>query len=163
MQKKMDEAPRMRLGARIILEPLFHARNEQQTCDWPARCHAASQLCAAEKAPGGTERLLPAVASSSAVFVTGEGNSGVQSRPFTSLKSGPTPVNTGQNPHANDESAKRPRPEAVQALWPTFGSQQPLKHCLILIAVRMSEPEPTGVFSASIPRFVELNLRNEPF
>lgn len=92
----------------LITELLLHARNEQKARDWSTRCHAASQLCAAEKAPGGTERLLPAVASSSAVFVTGEGNSGVRTRRFTPLKSGPTPVNTGQNPHANNESAGLP-------------------------------------------------------
>lgn len=142
----MDGGARMRLGVCIILELLFHARKEQRACDWSARCHAASQLCAAEKAPGGTERLLPAVASSSAVFVTGEGNSGVQTRPFTPLKSAPTPVNTGQNPQANDGSAKQPRPEHVEALWPTFGSQQQLKRRWFMIAVRMSEPDPAGVF-----------------
>lgn len=89
---------------------LFHALDQQKPRDWSLRCYAASQLCAAENAPGGTERLLPAVASSSLVFVTGEGNSGVQTRQFTHLKSCPTLVNTGQNPHANAASTNQPDP-----------------------------------------------------
>lgn len=94
----------------ISLEMLFHALDEKEPRDWSLRCYAASQLCAAENAPGGTERLLPAVASSSLVFVTGEGNSGVQTRQSTHLKSCPTLVNTGQNPHANDVSTNQPDP-----------------------------------------------------
>lgn len=87
---------------------LFHALDEEEPCDWSMRCYAASQLCAAENAPGGTERLLPAVASSSLVFVTGEGNSGVQTRQFARPKFCPTLVNAGQNPHTNDVSTNQP-------------------------------------------------------
>lgn len=61
-------------------------RGKQQRCDWSARCHVATQLCAAKNAPGETERLLPAVASSSALFVPGEGNSGVQPESLLGFK-----------------------------------------------------------------------------
>lgn len=147
----------------IILEILFHARNEQKACDWSMRCHAASQLCAAEKAPGGTERLLPAVASSSAVFVTGEGNSGVQTRRSTHLKSGPTPVNTGQNPHADDQSAKQPDPNTFKHSDQLLAPSNSQKTTYLWSRFGCLGANQRVCLRAHNPRFVALNLRNEPF